>query len=45
MGASRGAHRVLVGTLEEGRPLGSPRPRWKDNIKMDLREVGCGARI
>ena len=41
MGEGRGVHRVLVGK-PEGRPLGRPRRRWEDNIKMDLREVGCG---
>ena len=34
-------HRVLVGKHEGKRPLGRPRHRWEDNIKMDLREVGC----
>jgi hypothetical protein len=38
---SRGVYRVLVGRPEEKRPLGSPRRRWEDNIKIDLREVGC----
>jgi hypothetical protein len=38
----RGAYRVLVGRLEEMRPLGRPRRRWEDNIKMDLQEVGWG---
>ena len=40
----RGVHRVLVGKTEGKRPLGRPRRRWKDNIKMDLQEVGgrCG---
>jgi hypothetical protein len=33
-------YRVLLGRPEEKRPLGKPRRRWKDNIKMDLREVG-----
>jgi len=33
---------VLVGKPEEKRPLGRPRRRWEDNIKMDLQEVGCG---
>ena len=33
---------VLVGKPEEKRPLGKPRRRWEDNIKMDLQEVGCG---
>ena len=41
-GASRGVYRVLVGKPEGKRPLGSPRRRWEDNIKMDLQEVGCG---
>ena len=34
--------RVLVGKPEGKRSLGRPRRRWEDNIKMDLREVGCG---
>jgi hypothetical protein len=42
MGEGRGVYRVLVGTSEERRLLGRPRRRWKDNIRMDLREVGCG---
>jgi hypothetical protein len=36
----RGAYRVLVGRPEDKRPLGRPRRRWEDNIKMDLREMG-----
>ena len=40
MGERRGAYRVLVGNPEEGRPLGRPRHRWEDYIRMDLREVG-----
>jgi hypothetical protein len=32
---------ILVGNPEEKRPLGRPRRRWVDNIKMDLREIGC----
>jgi hypothetical protein len=40
MGESRGVYRVLVGK-PEGR-LGRPRRRWQDNIRLDLREVGCG---
>jgi hypothetical protein len=40
MGEVRGAH-ILVGR-PEGRPLGRPRRRWEDNIKMDLREMGFG---
>jgi len=42
MGEGRGVHRVLVGKPEERRPLGRPRCRWEDNIKMDLQEVGGG---
>jgi len=37
----RGVYRVLVGKPEGKRPLGRPRRRWEDNIKMDLQEVGC----
>ena len=40
MGDGRGVHRVLVGKPEGNRPLGRPRRRWEDNIKMDLQEVG-----
>jgi hypothetical protein len=36
----RGVHRGLMGNPEGKRPLGTPRHRWKDNIKMDLQEVG-----
>jgi hypothetical protein len=36
-----GAYMVLVGKPEGKRPLGNPRRRWEDNIKMDLQEVGC----
>ena len=42
MGEGRGVYRVLVGKPEGRRPLGRPRRRWEDNIKMDLQEVGCG---
>jgi len=42
MGEGRGVYRVLVGKSEGKRPLGRPRRRWEDNIKMDFREVGCG---
>jgi len=35
-------YRVLVGKPEVKRPLGRPRRRWEDNIKVDLQEVGCG---
>ena len=38
----RGMYRVLVGKPERKRPLGRPRRRWVDNIRMDLQEVGCG---
>ena len=42
MGEGRGVYRVLVGKPEGKRPLGTPRCRWGDNIKMDLQEVGGG---
>jgi hypothetical protein len=42
MGEGRGVHRVLVWKPEGKRPLGRPRRRWEDNIKMDLEEVGGG---
>jgi hypothetical protein len=42
MGHRRGEYRDLVGKPERKRPLGKPRRRRKDNIKMDLQEVGCG---
>jgi len=42
MGDRRGVYRVLVGKPEGKRPLGRPRCRWEDNIKMNLQEVGCG---
>ena len=42
MGERRGAYRILVGKPEGKRPLGRPRRRWEDNIKMNLQEVGCG---
>ena len=41
-GEGRGVHRVLVGKPEGKRPLGRPKCRWEDNIKMDLQEVGGG---
>ena len=41
MGEERGVYRVLVGKPEGRRPLGRPRCRWADNIRMDLQEVGC----
>jgi hypothetical protein len=42
MGQKRDAYRVLVGKPEGKRPLGGPRHRWEDNVKMDLREIGWG---
>ena len=42
MGERRGVHRILVGKPEGKRPLGRPRRRWENNIKMDLQEVGLG---
>ena len=38
----RGVYRVLVGKPGGRRPPGRPRHRWEDNIRMDLREMGCG---
>jgi hypothetical protein len=43
MGERRGTCWALVRKPEGRRPLGRPRRRWEDNIKMDLREVGCGS--
>jgi hypothetical protein len=40
MGKKRNAYRLLVGKREGERPLRRPRPRWMDNIKMDLLEIG-----
>jgi hypothetical protein len=42
MGEGRNLYRVLVGKPEGIRPLGRPRRRWEDGIKMDLREIGWG---
>jgi hypothetical protein len=42
MGEERKVHKVLVGKLERKRPLGRPKRRWEDGIKMDLREIGLG---
>jgi hypothetical protein len=42
MWKDRGVYRMLVGKPEGKRPLGRPRCRWEDNIKMDLQEVGGG---
>jgi hypothetical protein len=41
VGHRRGVYRVLVGRPEGRRPLGRPRRRWEDDIKMDLKEIGC----
>jgi hypothetical protein len=40
MGEGSGVYKVLVGSPEGKRPLGRPRGRWDDNIKLDLREIG-----
>jgi hypothetical protein len=40
LGEKRNSYRILVGKLEDKRPLGRPRLRWVDNIKMDIREIG-----
>jgi hypothetical protein len=42
MGERKGVNRILVGKPDRNIPLGRPRRRWEDNIKMDLQEVGCG---
>jgi hypothetical protein len=42
MGEVRGAYNILVGRPKGRRPLGRPRRRWEDNIKMDLWEIGFG---
>jgi hypothetical protein len=41
-GGESNAYRILVGRPEGKRPLGRPRCRWEDNIRMDLREIGWG---
>jgi hypothetical protein len=41
-GEGRGVYWVLVGKPEGKRPMGRPRHRWENNIKVDLQEVGCG---
>jgi hypothetical protein len=45
MGEKRNAYRISVGEPEGKRPLGRPRRRWEDNIKMDLREMGWGGMV
>jgi hypothetical protein len=42
MGEKSNAYRILVGKLEGKRPLGRPRCRWEDNIRLDRREIGWG---
>jgi transposase len=42
MGEKMNAYRIMVGKPEGRRPLGRPRRRWVDNIKMELREIGWG---
>ena len=42
MGELRDVYSLLIGEPEGKRPLGKPRRRWEDNIKMDLQKVGCG---
>jgi hypothetical protein len=42
IGEGRGVYGVLVGKPEGKRPMGRPRRRWENNIKMDLQDVGCG---
>jgi len=42
MGEGRNLYRVLIGKHDGKRPLGRPRRRWEDNIKIDVQEVGCG---
>ena len=44
MGERRGVYRILAGKPEVKRPLGRPRRKWKDNIKMDLQQEGSGSR-
>jgi hypothetical protein len=43
MGEERNVYKVLMGKPEEKRPLGRPRRRWEDGIRMDLRETGWGS--
>jgi hypothetical protein len=45
MGEDRKLYRVLVGKPEGKRPIGRPRRRWEDGIKMDLKEIGWGYRV
>jgi hypothetical protein len=43
MGEERDVYKILIGTLEWERPLGRPRRRWEDGIRMDLRKIGWGS--
>jgi hypothetical protein len=43
MGEETGMYRFLVGKPEGKIPLGRPRHRWEDNIRLDLQELGCGS--
>jgi hypothetical protein len=43
MGEGRAVYRVSVGKPEGKRPLGRPRRRWEDGVRIDLQEVGCGS--
>jgi hypothetical protein len=45
MGEKRNAYRILVGMPGGKRPLERRGSRWENNIKMDIREIGCGVRI
>jgi hypothetical protein len=45
MGDVRNAYIILVGNLEGNRPLGRPRSRWENNIKINLKEIGFGVWI
>jgi hypothetical protein len=42
MGGERKVYKILVGMLEGKRPLGRPKRRWEDEVRMDLREIGLG---
>jgi hypothetical protein len=43
MGEERNVYKVLIGKPEKKRPLGRPRHRWEDGMRMDLREIGWGS--
>jgi hypothetical protein len=45
MGEERKVYKILVGNPEGKRPLGRPRRRWEDGIRMDVRKIGLGVRI